>query len=177
MAEYPMAYILDRAAPVIKTVLHPSCYSACVSFPINLQTLKLSHCQKQTILTMEDRRRDSRSHKMTLRSKKQEPMYWESLSAELRLMILEIHTRQKNPGWASCAAVCKEWQLFIEKKNFHRMRLPASCLDEFKHMVIRQRDIVRHIQFIIELPEYLCYSCKTYKPRESLEESVIGDMI
>ncbi|OBT81416.1 hypothetical protein VE02_09861 [Pseudogymnoascus sp. 03VT05] len=126
---------------------------------------------------MEDRRSDSRCDKMALGPKKTEPKYWETLSAELRLMILEIHTSQKNPGWASCAAVCKEWQFFIEKKNFHRLKLRGSCLDEFKHMVIRQRDLVRHIQFIIELPEYSCHSCETYKPRESLEESVIGDMI
>ncbi|OBT70758.1 hypothetical protein VF21_10169 [Pseudogymnoascus sp. 05NY08] len=126
---------------------------------------------------MEDRGSDSRCDRMALGPKKPEPKYWESLSAELKLMILEIHARQKNPGWASCAAVCKEWQFFIEKKNFHRLKLRGSCLDEFKHMVIRQRDLVRHIQFIIELPEYSCYSCDTYKPRASLEESVIGDMI
>ncbi|OBT50752.1 hypothetical protein VE04_07786, partial [Pseudogymnoascus sp. 24MN13] len=109
---------------------------------------------------------------MAPRPKNPEPMYWDSLPAELQLMILEIHTRRKNPGWASCAAVCKEWQLFIEKKNFHRLRLRDSCLDEFKHMVIRQRDLVCHIQFIIELPEYSCYSCKTYKPWEPIEESL-----
>ena len=115
------------------------------------------------------------THKMTLRSTK----YWESLAAEIRLMILELSTREKNPGWASYAAVCKEWQFYIEKKNFHRLKLRDSCLDEFKSMVVRQRDLVRHIQFIIELPEYSCYSCRSYTSaaREPPEQSIIGDRI
>ncbi|KFY91384.1 hypothetical protein V500_04688 [Pseudogymnoascus sp. VKM F-4518 (FW-2643)] len=112
---------------------------------------------------------------MTLRSTK----YWELLPAEIRLMILELSTREKNPGWASYAAVCKEWQFYIEKKNFHRLKVRDSCLDEFKSMVVRQRDLVRHIQFIIELPEYSCYSCRSYTSvaRESPEQSIIGDRI
>lgn len=94
-------------------------------------------------------------------------------------MILELSTREKNPGWASYAAVCKEWQFYIEKKNFHRLKLRDSCLDEFKSMVVRQRDLVRHIQFIIELPEYSCRSCKSYTSaaRDSPEQSIIGDRI
>lgn len=94
-------------------------------------------------------------------------------------MILELSTREKNPGWASYAPVCKEWQFYIEKKNFHRLKLRDSCLDEFKSMVVRQRDLVRHIQFIIELPEYSCYSCRSYTSaaREPPEQSIIGDRI
>ena len=48
-------------------------------------------------------------------------------------------------------------------------------------MVIRQRDLVRHIEFIIELPEHSCSSCEIYVPEEFLEESpkqtIIGDGI
>lgn len=92
-------------------------------------------------------------------------------------MILEIFTRSKNPGWTSCAAVCKEWQYYIEKKNFHKLKLQDCCLDEFKHMVIRQRDLIRHIKFIIELPEYSCRSCGTYVPKEQPEQTIVGDGI
>lgn len=45
-------------------------------------------------------------------------------------MVLEAITQQKHPGWASVASVCKEWQLSIEKQNFRRLKLQASCLDD-----------------------------------------------
>lgn len=31
----------------------------------------------------------------------------------------------------------REWQVLIEQKNLHRLKLQASCLDELEHMVIR----------------------------------------
>lgn len=83
-----------------------------------------------------------------------------SLPAEIRLMILEAVRHQINPGWASLASVCKEWQIFIEAKNFHTLQLKVSCLDDLECMVVRQRDLVRHISFNIELARYTCRSCK-----------------
>ncbi|KAK0627628.1 hypothetical protein B0T14DRAFT_579794 [Immersiella caudata] len=50
-------------------------------------------------------------------------------------MIREAVTQQKHPGWTSLASVCKDWQLFIEKQNFH-------------------------IWLDIELPKYSCRLCK-----------------
>ncbi|OJD13110.1 hypothetical protein AJ78_06392 [Emergomyces pasteurianus Ep9510] len=85
---------------------------------------------------------------------------WASLPAEICLMILEEVSRQKYRGWASCAAVCKEWQALVERKNFRRLTLQVSCLDEFQYMVIRQRDLVQHICLNIELPQYTCRSCQ-----------------
>lgn len=67
-------------------------------------------------------------------------------------MILEEISRQKHCGWASCAAVSKEWQVFVKLKNFHRLNLQTSCLEELEHMVIRQRDLVQLIWISIELP-------------------------
>lgn len=75
-------------------------------------------------------------------------------------MILEAITHQKHRGWASLASVCKEWQLFIEKRNLYRLRLQVSCLDEFQHMIIRQRELVHHIQLDIELRKYTCRCCQ-----------------
>ncbi|KAK2805732.1 hypothetical protein FQN51_009235 [Onygenales sp. PD_10] len=86
---------------------------------------------------------------------------WASLPAELRLMILKEISRQKHRGWSSCAAVCKEWQVFIGGKNFHSLKLQASCLEELKCMVVRQRDLVQHICLNIELPRYNCRSCQS----------------
>lgn len=128
---------------------------------------------------MADGRSDRRRHKMKLRSTKPEPVYWLSLPAEIRLMILDFFTRQKSPGWASYAAVCKEWQFFIEKRNFHRLKLQGSCLDEFNRIVIRQRYLVHHIRLDIRLPKYSCRSCENTETLlwESRKCSIIRDTI
>lgn len=128
---------------------------------------------------MADGRSDRRRHKMNLRSTKPEPVYWLSLPAEIRLMILDFFTRQKSPGWASYAAVCKESQFFIEKRNFHRLKLQGSCLDEFNRIVIRQRYLVHHIRLDIRLPKYSCRSCENTETLlwESRKCSIIRDTI
>ena len=87
--------------------------------------------------------------------------YWISLPAEIRLMILDAITQQKHPGWASSASVCKEWQLAIEKRNFHRLTLQVSCLGDFERLIVRQRNLVHHVRLDIELPTYTCQTCKT----------------
>jgi hypothetical protein len=86
---------------------------------------------------------------------------WASLPVEIRLMILGEISHQRNYGWASCAAVCKEWQVFLEGKNFHRLTLRPECLEKLNDMVIRQRRLVRHICLIIDLPGYTCRTCRT----------------
>ncbi|KLJ06024.1 hypothetical protein EMPG_10549 [Blastomyces silverae] len=102
---------------------------------------------------------------------------WTSLPAELRLIILEEISRQKHRGWASCAAVCKEWQAFIEEKNFRRLTLQTSCLDELQYMVIRQRGLVQHICLNIKLPRYTCLSCRQEESESfiSRNNSIIRD--
>ncbi|KAM5348805.1 hypothetical protein ACJ41O_008628 [Fusarium nematophilum] len=106
----------------------------------------------------------TRCHGMILRSAtRAKAFYWMSLPAEIRLMILEAITQQMHPGWASLASVCKEWQLVIEKRNFHRLKLRLSCLDDLERMIIRQRELVQHIWLDIELPEYSCRSCEKYE--------------
>lgn len=99
-------------------------------------------------------------HGMILRSSTKSRFYWVSLPLEIRLLALEAIRDQKHPGWASFASVCKEWQHVIEKENFHRLKLEASCLNDFERMVIRQRKLVRHIWLDIELPKYSCRCCK-----------------
>ncbi len=74
-------------------------------------------------------------------------------------MILEEISRQKHPGWASFASVSKEWQRVIAKENLGRLRLEVSCLDDFERLMVRQRHLIRNIQFEIELPRYSCGRC------------------
>ena len=105
-------------------------------------------------------------HKRTLRSAKGAKISssWASLPPELRLMILEEIAQQRHRGWSSCAAVCKEWQTFVERQNFHQLKLRVSCLEELQDMVIRQRGLVKHIWLNIEFPRYTCRSCRTGGP-------------
>lgn len=91
---------------------------------------------------------------------------WKTLSftrlpAEIRFLILEEIVQQRHPGWASFASVCKEWQLFIEKRNFCRLKLSVSCLADFQRLVVRTRDLVQHILLDIELPTYPCRQCRS----------------
>ncbi|KAK3373636.1 hypothetical protein B0T24DRAFT_657456 [Lasiosphaeria ovina] len=86
-----------------------------------------------------------------------------TLPAEIRLMILEAVIQQKHPGWASFASVCKEWQFFIEKQNFCRLKLQLPYLDEFESVFRRstgRRELIQHIWLDVELPEYSCHLCK-----------------
>ncbi|KZL77592.1 hypothetical protein CT0861_12084 [Colletotrichum tofieldiae] len=110
---------------------------------------------------MGDRYSVTRCHGMILRaSTRRGASSWMFLPAEIRLMILEAIAQQKHPGWASSASVCKEWQLFIEKRNFNQLKLQVSCLDDFERMTIRRKELVCHIWLDIELPKYTCRCCK-----------------
>lgn len=75
-------------------------------------------------------------------------------------MILEAITQQTCSDWTFAAAVCKEWQHFIEKRRFHRLKLKVPGLDNLERLGIRQRSLVRYISLDIELPTYTCRSCK-----------------
>ncbi|KAI1278907.1 hypothetical protein F5Y07DRAFT_406565 [Xylaria sp. FL0933] len=80
---------------------------------------------------------------------------WLSLPAEIRLMILEAIVYRKNPGWASLASVCREWQYVLEKVNFRTIKLRASCLDGLEYVISpRKRKLIQHIYFNVELPRY-----------------------
>ena len=102
---------------------------------------------------------------------------WASLPVKIRRMILEETSRQTHRGWASCAAVCKEWLVFIERKNFRRLKLQASCPEKLKYMAIRKRDLVQYICLNIELPRYTCRCCQRTESwsRTSRHGSIIGD--
>lgn len=98
---------------------------------------------------------------MILRSSKRSRTgHWTSLPLEIRLLILGVISTQKSAGWGSLASVCKEWQCVIEEENFYRLTLRLSCLEEFQHVAIRQRKLIRYIEFDIELRRYTCRCCE-----------------
>ncbi|KAF5670382.1 hypothetical protein FDENT_11248 [Fusarium denticulatum] len=97
-------------------------------------------------------------HKMRLYSSG--CLRWSSLPPETRRDILNTIVDQRNPRWSALASVSKEWQSVIGTRNMAKLNLQPSCLEEFERVVVRQRDIVRHIYLNVDLAEYGCSSCK-----------------
>ncbi|KAK3291645.1 uncharacterized protein B0H64DRAFT_478377 [Chaetomium fimeti] len=111
---------------------------------------------------MADRHNTTRRYAMILRgSTKHQPPCWTALPAEIRLLILEAITQKRHTGWASSAAVCKEWQFVIEKENFCQLNLDIPCLDDFERIGGRRQHLVYNISLDIELPCYTCRCCYT----------------
>ncbi|UKZ46189.1 hypothetical protein TrVGV298_000388 [Trichoderma virens] len=102
---------------------------------------------------------------MRLRSVTRRACAWLRLPAEIRLMILEIVAAQKHRGWASLASVCREWQHVLEKVNFRKVKLRASCLDGFESIISPQkRELIHHICLNVELPRCRGKCCVKVRP-------------
>ncbi|KAH6975172.1 hypothetical protein BKA56DRAFT_688820 [Ilyonectria sp. MPI-CAGE-AT-0026] len=86
---------------------------------------------------------------------------WSSLPTEIRIMILELLAEHQR--LCMYATVSKEWQIMIERKTFHQLKLKQSCLDDFERLVKRQRGLVRHIWLNIELQRYTCRCCRRWE--------------
>lgn len=84
---------------------------------------------------------------------------WSYLPQEVRRNILNTIVDQRNPRWSALASVSKEWQSVIGTRNMAKLNLRPSCLEDFEQAVVRQRDLVRHIYFNVELVEYKCSHC------------------
>jgi hypothetical protein len=84
-------------------------------------------------------------------------MYWTSLAAELRGMILEALKHEGNV--AHCASVCREWQAAIEQHNFHSLKLTTRDIPSFNKMATRNFGLIRYIWYSIELRNYDCTEC------------------
>ncbi|KAF2877748.1 hypothetical protein BDV95DRAFT_600450 [Massariosphaeria phaeospora] len=84
-------------------------------------------------------------------------MYWTSLAAELRAMILEELIQEGNV--AHCASVCREWQAAIEQHNFNSLKLTAQDIPMFKIMATRNLSLIRYIWCCIEVRDYDCAEC------------------
>lgn len=104
------------------------------------------------------------------------PWSWAIFPAEIRFMILGAISTQKNPGWASHAAVCKEWNDFLEPHIFRKLNLRVHSLEDFPLVVPCDSDkrlLVRHICLNIELPRYKPRCCFR-KPGKSAK---IGEIV
>jgi hypothetical protein len=84
-------------------------------------------------------------------------MFWTSIAAELRIMILEALIRIENI--AHCASAGREWQVAIEKHNFHSLNLTAQDVPLFEIMAARNLSLVKYIRYSITLQNYDCTQC------------------
>ncbi|KAK1845891.1 hypothetical protein CCHR01_11501 [Colletotrichum chrysophilum] len=83
---------------------------------------------------------------------------WYRLPAEIRLEILQ-YLLQDGCSLANFATVSREWQKFIEPKNFARITVTRSRLPKFSSMTHRNQGLVRYIWVCLELQEYDCNQC------------------
>jgi hypothetical protein len=94
-------------------------------------------------------------------------MYWTSLAAELRGMILEALIHEGNI--AHCTSVCREWQIAIEQHNFHSLKLTAQDIPIFKIMATRNLSLIRYIWYFIELRDYNGTECDLDETEDVLD--------
>lgn len=69
--------------------------------------------------------------------------------------ILLVQPCERRRPKSTYATVSKEWQIFFERHNFHRLVLRQSQITNFGHFFHgRRRGLLRHLWLRIELPEY-----------------------
>ncbi|OAA59456.1 hypothetical protein ISF_06391 [Cordyceps fumosorosea ARSEF 2679] len=91
---------------------------------------------------------------------------WTLLPAEIRNPILERISRQSYRGTA--AAVCSEWQAYLEPRNFARLRLELRNLEQFGKMTARTAGFVSEIRVNVRLPRYSCPECRSSESMQHL---------
>jgi hypothetical protein len=83
---------------------------------------------------------------------------WYSFPWEIRNMILQ-NLVEGNRKLCTLATVSREWQAVIEKHTFSRIRLTTTRLGNLAAMTRRNRSLVRHLCFDLELEPYDCTAC------------------
>lgn len=81
-------------------------------------------------------------------------MYWSSLAAELRTMILDALVQCGNVS--HCACVSQEWKTAIGKHNFRPLRLTPADMSFMESLSSQSMDMVEYVYYCIELEEYGC---------------------
>lgn len=87
-------------------------------------------------------------------------MSWEWLPAEVRLLILQtIVTNQRADGdtLASCAAVCREWQMIVEEETFTTLDINSGSIgrfDKYFRDCPRRQNYLKRLRFQVKLPNY-----------------------
>ncbi|KAH7234432.1 hypothetical protein B0J15DRAFT_570803 [Fusarium solani] len=93
---------------------------------------------------------------------------WNSLPMELRFMIFEYVAACGTGHLSTCAAVCREWQDLIERRNFRRLKLRSTCVNDLRTMVTdRTRPLVQHIWLHVAIPRYTCLICHRRESQSS----------
>ncbi|KAJ4345654.1 uncharacterized protein N0V89_011788 [Didymosphaeria variabile] len=94
-------------------------------------------------------------------------MYWSSLAAELRAMILDALIQEGNV--AHCACVSQEWKTAIGKHNFRSIRLTASDVPVLETLTAQNFGLIQYIWYCVELEEYDCSACDKDETEETTE--------
>ncbi|KAH8125756.1 hypothetical protein FP744_10002425 [Trichoderma asperellum] len=92
-------------------------------------------------------------------------MIWSQFPPEIKRMILEALTDDKNCRLSNAAVVSREWQAVIEPHIFAYIRVTPQRIAQLNAMTLRNRDHVRYIWFCIELERYNCRECDSFDPR------------
>lgn len=101
---------------------------------------------------------------------------WYDFPPEIRNMILDqvFQTGAACHNLGACAAVCRDWQTYIEPRNFRRLVLNHSCVADFGRIVHKRKWMVQHIWLRIELPRYHCTTCSLAEtPRQKRRNNQI----
>lgn len=92
-------------------------------------------------------------------------MIWSQFPPEIKCMILEALTDDKNCRLSNAAVVSREWQAVIEPHIFAYIRVTPQRIAQLNAMTQRNRHHVRYIWFCIELERYNCRKCDSFDPR------------
>ncbi|OPB44499.1 hypothetical protein A0O28_0028180 [Trichoderma guizhouense] len=92
-------------------------------------------------------------------------MIWSQFPPEIKCMILEALTEDKNCRLSNAAVVSREWQAVIEPHVFEYIRVTSQRIAQLNLMTQRNRDHVRYIWFCIELEQYDCRKCDSFDRR------------
>ncbi|KAL6829665.1 hypothetical protein J3E69DRAFT_354992 [Trichoderma sp. SZMC 28015] len=92
-------------------------------------------------------------------------MIWSQHPPEVKCMILEALTDDKNCRLSNAAVVSREWQAVIEPHIFAYIRVTSQRIAQLNAMTQRNRDHVRYIWFCIELERYDCRKCDSFDRR------------
>ncbi|KAH0492247.1 hypothetical protein TgHK011_007209 [Trichoderma gracile] len=86
---------------------------------------------------------------------------WSALPWEIRQSILMVIVRDKDPGWASLASVCTEWQSVIETENLRKISLTEDNIKALRRNITKdRRNRVQHIYLNVSLITYDCDRCR-----------------
>ena len=106
---------------------------------------------------------------------------WGDLPAQLRLMVLEIVSREHSE-WSEpharvgYAVVCKEWQLFWEEQTFRRLILNQYRVADLERIVgsekTRRTGYLKYVCLCVELAEYDCSVCHAMEDTDTLRKFV-----